>query len=236
MEHLTLKAVTKPVTDEGVFEAVISTANADRELDIVEPAAMVAALKKWNRPIPLSWDHSTAPEDIIGAVEPMTVREQDGEVIVGGQVDLQSAKGAEAWRSFKSGTVGFSYGYLTTADGVKARKGGGRTISALDVFEITATPTPMNNDTRVLQVKALQDHVEKLEARVNDLEGTIGALEVKAAAAAQPAGPPVQEATRQDVRPSGPDVPPERQSPQEPDPHADLVAQWRALTMESLRR
>ena len=42
----------------------------------------------------------------------MTVREQGGEVIVQGKVDLESKVGEEAWRSFKSRTVGFSFGYL----------------------------------------------------------------------------------------------------------------------------
>ena len=46
MEHLLLKAATT-ATDEGIFEAVISTATIDRELDIVEPQAMVDALQKW---------------------------------------------------------------------------------------------------------------------------------------------------------------------------------------------
>lgn len=155
--HFTLKAVTEAVTDEGVFEAVISTAGIDREKDIVEPAALVAALKKWNRPIPLAWNHSTEAEDIIGTVEPMTARVKDNhEVVVQGTVDLESKRGAEAWRSFKSGTIGFSYGYLVPDGGATERKGGGLHIIELDVFEVTATPTPMNNDTRVLSVKAIE--------------------------------------------------------------------------------
>src|SRR6185295_14730320 len=137
-EHLMLKAATSVVTDEGVFTAVISTAAIDREKDIVEPAALVKALKKWNRPIPLQWNHSTAPEDLIGTIEPMTAREQGSEVIVQGTVDLQSKRGSEAWRQFKSGTIGFSYGYMIPDGGSTDRKGGGKHITALDVFEITA--------------------------------------------------------------------------------------------------
>ena len=154
MEHLLLKATVAAVdTDQGTFEAVISTSNADREKDVVSPAAMVAALHKWNRPLPLAWNHSTAAEDIFGTVDPRSAYEVDGEVIVKGQVDLSSTVGQEAWRSFKNGTIGFSYGYLILE--ATNRKGGGRNITALDVFEITATPTPMNNDTRVLSLKAL---------------------------------------------------------------------------------
>ena len=37
--------------------------------------------------------------------------------------------------------------------GWKDREGGGRDITELDVFEITASRAPMNNDTRVLATK-----------------------------------------------------------------------------------
>jgi HK97 family phage prohead protease len=240
--HFTMKAAAT-VTDQGVFEAVISTASIDREKDIVEPSAMVAALKKWNRPIPLAWNHSTDPEDIIGTVEPMTVREVDREVVVGGTVDLESKKGSEAWRSFKSGTVGFSYGYLVPEGGAKAREGGGKHIQELDVFEITATPTPMNNDTRVLAVKAMEDRVEALEKRIHELEGSIGSLETSAASAAEEStADPLEEASRQAVRDIRLHGIPERKSPQKqqepaPDPpsEAALRDQFRELTITLIR-
>ena len=168
--HMTLKAVST-VTDQGVFEAVISTVSADRERDIVEPAALVKALKKWNRPIPLQWEHSTDPEDIIGTVEPMTARVVGAEVVVGGTVDLESRKGAEAWRSFKAGSIGFSYGYMLLDGGFTDRKGGGKRITALDLFEVTATRTPMNNDTRVLGWKAVP--ADELPAAILEALGSL---------------------------------------------------------------
>jgi uncharacterized protein len=157
VQRLAVKAITSTVTDEGVFEAVISTGSVDRERDVVAPVAMVRALRKWNRPIPLAWNHSTKAEDIFGHVDPSTVREIAGEVVVGGEVDLESKVGQEAWRSFKRRTVGFSFGYLIPGDGAKELEGGGRYITELDVFEITATPTPMNNDTRVVSTKAMAE-------------------------------------------------------------------------------
>jgi hypothetical protein len=45
MEHLLLKAATT-ATDEGTFEAVISTASVDRDGDIVEPTAIAKALSQ----------------------------------------------------------------------------------------------------------------------------------------------------------------------------------------------
>jgi HK97 family phage prohead protease len=174
MDHLLLKAATT-VTEEGVFEAVISTATIDRELDIVEPQAMVDALQKWvasGKKVPLRWNHGTEPEHIIGHIDPGTARVVDGEVAVAGFVDQTAKLGGDAWRLVKSGTLGFSFGYLIT-DGTK-RKGGGRHITGMDVFEVTATHAPMNGDTRVLGWKSAAEDVSKelqeVKARLDTLE------------------------------------------------------------------
>jgi hypothetical protein len=75
-----------------------------------------------------------------------------------------STVGKEAWRSFKSRAIGFSFGYLIPDGGFTPRPGGGRLITALDVFEVTATPTPMNNDTRVLSTKGISAGDPMLDA------------------------------------------------------------------------
>jgi HK97 family phage prohead protease len=169
-EHITLKAVTT-TTDQGVFEAVISTEGIDREKDIVSANGMVAALGKWNRPIPLAWNHRTDAADIFGHIDPASVKNVNGEVVATGQVDLTSDVGKEAWRSFKSRAIGFSFGYLIIA--ATERKGGGLNINELDVFEITATPTPMNNETRVLGTKS----VPELQAELQEVKDRLGTLE-----------------------------------------------------------
>jgi hypothetical protein len=89
MDHVLLKAVTT-TTDQGVFEAVISTESIDREKDIVSASAMVDALRQWNRPVPLAWQHSTDAADIFGAIDPEMVHEVNGEVVAGGEVDLDA--------------------------------------------------------------------------------------------------------------------------------------------------
>jgi HK97 family phage prohead protease len=155
MEHVLLKARTTVSTDQGTFTAVISTQTPDREADIVVAAGMVNALRAWNRPIPLAWNHRSDASDIFGSMDGQSAHEVNGEVVASGQVHIDSSVGAEAWRSFKSRAIGFSFGYLVPDGGATPRPGGGRHITALDVFEITATPTPMNNDTRVLNTKAL---------------------------------------------------------------------------------
>lgn len=158
MEHLLLKA-TATTTDRGVFSAVISAASVDREGDVVDPHAMVKALKAWERTgkkIPLHWNHSGSADDVFGHIEPASAKAVDGEVHVDGWVDQSTPRGADAWRLVKSGTLGFSFGYLIPDGGATKNAHGGLDITALDVFEVTATPTPMNNDTRVTGWKSEQ--------------------------------------------------------------------------------
>jgi HK97 family phage prohead protease len=154
MEHITLKAAVV-AADAGEFEAVISTVAEDRDRDIVDPSGMVKALHRWTetgKRIPLAWNHSTKAEDIIGHIEPGSAMESGGEVMVTGWIDQGTEVGKHAWRLVKSGTLGFSYGFLPLA--AKNREGGGKYISELDVFEITATPIPANAQTRVVAWKS----------------------------------------------------------------------------------
>jgi HK97 family phage prohead protease len=167
MEHLLLKAATT-ATDEGVFEAVISTPTLDRDKDIVEPQAMVNALQKWatiGKLVPLAWAHT---EEIVGSVNPSSVRVENGEVIVKGQIDQSTDRGSETWRLVKSGTLSFSFGYLIPKGGATKQPGGRFRIKELDVFEISVVPVgPANNDTRVLSFKdaeVLRSEAEKAAA------------------------------------------------------------------------
>ena len=155
MDRLLLKA-TVTTTDQGTFTAVISTAAADRENDVVIPGAMVESLQAWNRPIPLDWNHSSDAEDIIGHITPAAVKAVGDEVVADGEVDLDTERGRHVWRLMKRRSIGFSFAYMII-DAVK-RADGVREIRKLDVFAVTATPTPMNNATRVLSTKAIDDY------------------------------------------------------------------------------
>jgi len=165
---MTVKAAVETVTDQGIFEAVISTSAVDRERDVVVPSAMVDALHAWTstgKKIPLAWNHSSNPEDIVGFVDPASALETSGEVMVAGRVDLNTERGREVWRLAKSGTLGFSFGYLTTDE--YKRPDGTREIRGLDVFEITATSTPMNADTRVVSTKAIDDEYDCVRSEIS---------------------------------------------------------------------
>jgi uncharacterized protein len=163
LDHLLLKAVPTVTTDEGVFEAVISTTDEDREKDIVVPEAMVSALHKWNRPIPLAWNHSVELEDIIGSLDGASAKTEGGEVAASGEVDLDTPRGREAWRLMKRRVAGFSYGYMLTSS--TKRENGGRTITGLDIFEVSVVPIPANNSTRVISTKAMDSDMEYKRVR-----------------------------------------------------------------------
>lgn len=211
--HILLKAATTVVTDLGQFTAVISTAAVDREKDIVEPEAMVKALRKWPRPVPLAWEHDTTPEGIIGEIDPQSVKAVGLEVIADGQVDLEVKSGQDAWRSIKKRSLGFSFGYLIPDGGATERKGGGRYITELDVFEITACRAPMNNDTRVLGWKA---HLE---------DGAAAVVQVLEPASEQELQKREQENRLSEATK---DVP--KDTPPAPDPVEKLAEQVESLT------
>jgi HK97 family phage prohead protease len=215
MEHLLLKAATTATTDQGTFEAVISTPTIDREKDIVEPSAMVNALTKWaglGKLVPLAWAHT---DEVVGNVDPSTVRgAQNGEVIVKGQVDMSTPRGEETWRLVKSGTLSFSFGFLIPDGGATKRTGGGLQIKEIDVFEISVVPVaPANNDTRVIGWKSLEEDQEAVKALADAVSDEIGKPDAQRKEA---------ERTAREVEANGlPDVP--EPEPAEPEPEIDLV-------------
>jgi HK97 family phage prohead protease len=179
MEHLLLKAATT-ATDEGTFEAVISTASVDRDGDIVEPTAIAKALSKWaalGKLMPLAYSHrdpATGQAVVVGHIVPDSVRVEGKEVISKGWVDQATERGAETWRLVKSGTLSFSYGYLIPKGGATKRlgKNTGLHITEIDLYEVSVVPVgPANNDTRVLSFKAMgPDRVaERVRAMADEL-------------------------------------------------------------------
>jgi HK97 family phage prohead protease len=176
--HLLLKA-SIVLADKGSFEAVISSEAVDRERDVVLASAMVNALRAWiplGKKIPLAWSHSSAPEDIIGHIDPASAKAVNGEVHATGWIDQSIDRGAQAWRLVKSGTLGFSFGYLIPDGGATKRDDGIREIRELDVYEVSACSTPMNAATRVTGFKGADreppslDELRHLEASL-DLDG-----------------------------------------------------------------
>lgn len=153
-ERLLLKAVAVEATEAGEFEAVVSSSVEDREKDIVSTQGVVDALRAWvPRRVPLVWHHSSRPEDNIGYIDPATAKIVGNEVLVKGWIDRSIERGREAWRLCKTGTLGFSFGYLVQK--ARPRVGGGRMLDSIDLFGVSAVGVgAMQSRTRVLSWKA----------------------------------------------------------------------------------
>jgi uncharacterized protein len=153
---------TTRVADRGEFEALAATYAVDRGRDQIVPGAFDATIRRWKdsgRRIPLHWNHGVAAADIIGTVDPASMREVSGGLYVEGRLDLESSDTArEAWRSMKNDAVALSFGYVALQE--QRRADGIKELLELDLFEISVTPSPMNPDTRFLSLKSTSRPVD----------------------------------------------------------------------------
>ncbi len=168
MQHLTLATKATAITDEGVFSAIAATYAVDRVGDQIIRGAFDESIKRWQgagRSLPLHWNHRGEAANVIGSVDPTTMRETTEGLYVEGQLDLEESEVArEAWRSMKANRVALSFGYVVTAD--RKREDGVRELLGLDLFEISVVAAPANPDTRFLSLKAARPSVGDDEWRV----------------------------------------------------------------------
>ena len=158
MSELQHKRADAPATttDRGEFRAIGAAYSRDRVGDKIVPGAFARTIEAWRRSgkqLPLHWSHSSTAEDIIGTVDPASMRETDEGLLVEGRLHPEDSSVArEAWRSVKADSIGVSFGYLT----VKERKASdANELLEIDLYEISLTPSPANPDARVLSAKSL---------------------------------------------------------------------------------
>ena len=157
-ELKTLAAKAATTTDRGEFTAIAATWTVDRESDQIRRGAFAKTIAAWQqsgKQIPLHWNHSADPEDIVGVVDPASLKETAEGLVVAGKLALdESERAREIWRSVKAGAVALSFGYLVK--GEQSRADGIRELTELDLFEISLTPSPANSDTRILDTKSVE--------------------------------------------------------------------------------
>jgi uncharacterized protein len=155
VQHLAVKAAVEEVTDLGEFTAIAAAYTADRVNDQIVPGAFAKTIERWRasgKVIPLHWNHSGAAADIIGVVDPASLRETNAGLYVEGKLDLEGSMVArEAWRSMKANAMSLSFGY--TVDRQRRRSDGINELQEIDLFEVSIVPGPANFDTRVLSTK-----------------------------------------------------------------------------------
>ena len=118
---------------------------------MIEHHAFDATAKAWQdsgKQIPLLFEHS---QTVVGSIDPYSMHATDQGLVVYGEVDREIPQGLQVWKQIKAGTAGFSIGYMAES---QPRKGGGRTITEVDLLEISATSTPMHPATRALSWKS----------------------------------------------------------------------------------
>jgi uncharacterized protein len=158
MLQKTLEARTTIGTDRGEFAAIAAAYSVDRVGDEIQPGAFARTIARWQasgKKIPLHWDHQGEAHNVIGAVNPASMRETNEGLYVEGKLDLEeSATAREAWRSMRNDAVSLSFAYIATA--AQKRADGVNELREIDLFEISVVPAPANPDTRFLSLKAVE--------------------------------------------------------------------------------
>jgi uncharacterized protein len=161
VQHLALKAAVEEVTDLGDFTAIAAAWTLDRDGDVIVKGAFRRTIDRWQqsgKQVPVHWNHSGAAADIIGTVDPASMREIDEGLYVEGRLNLDDSEVArEAWRSMKANAMSLSFGYLVKKD--RKRRYGVRELQEIDLFEISIVPSPANADTRILSMKAAERRI-----------------------------------------------------------------------------
>lgn len=151
--------------DEGTFEALVSVfGNVDSYGDMVVKGAFTDTLAEWaakGDPIPVYWSHRMDDPDYnIGEV--LAASETDEGLLVKAKIDLDTPKGSQVHRLLKARRVTqFSFAYEVLDAGYAKSEALGEYLELrkLNLFEVGPTPLGANDQTELLGVKRLADHV-----------------------------------------------------------------------------
>lgn len=130
--------------------------SADRVGDIIEPGSFKSA----SLPLPMLFGHDL--NDPIG-VWSAASEDSSGLQVKGRLLITEVARAREVHALIKSGAVrGLSVGFVTKK--AIARKGGGRTISAVDLMEVSIVTIGMHPGARVTSAKSAVHAIAMAEA------------------------------------------------------------------------
>jgi len=189
-------------TAKGTFTALVSAYSEDREGDTILPGAFKNTIARWaasGKRIPVVWQHHTHdPDNIVGWVDPATVKETDDGLEASGQIDLSTDRGKSVFRLLQQDSMSWSFGYVIPPDG----RTKDNNLSEVDLLEITVTPVPANADTRTLAVKTLDVLLKRAEEASDRLEEVLERTQavVEPPAAAEETGDEFQSSFYEDER------------------------------------
>jgi uncharacterized protein len=145
------------ITDAGVVTGLAwPFGSPDRVGDVIEPGAFKSA----KAPLPILFGHD--PDDVVGTWT--SIQEDKAGLLVEGKLLVDDvARAREVRAMVKAGAVtGLSIGFATKS--AEPRKGGGRTIKALDLVEISLVSIPMHPGARVTGAKSAAEAIALAEA------------------------------------------------------------------------
>lgn len=115
--------------------------------------ATIERLKSAGNSLPLLWVHDkTMP---IGSL--YEFEDTDEGLLVTGKLELSIEKAREAYELLKQKILSLSIGFMFADDAVSFDAGGVKTFSAVDLFEVSLTPTPVNAQSTITSIKSLAD-------------------------------------------------------------------------------
>jgi uncharacterized protein len=164
--RLDLKALSLSVSDAGDIEALAwPFGSADRVGDMIEKGAFASAAL----PLPMLFGHDQ--NDPVGSWTE-ALEAEEGLRLKGRLLINSVGRAREVHALVKAGAVrGVSIGFVTRK--AKARPGGGRTISNLELLEASLVAIPMHSGARIISAKsavqalAIADAINRAAAQIN---------------------------------------------------------------------
>lgn len=153
----------------GEFVGYASTfGNVDLGGDIVERGAFAQTLAaKKLKDIKMFFGHDARSVPVGKWID---LKEDDRGLVARGQLTLDIPKARDIHAAMKDGTLdGLSIGYRIPPGGAEADRGGRfRRLKAIDLFEVSIVPQPMNTRATVQRLKSLDemsaDDIREIEA------------------------------------------------------------------------
>lgn len=144
----------------GIIEGYAATWDLDRGNDIIQKGAFSLTVKDHQtkgRPIRMLFGHDYS--SLIGGYPQDEMREDAKGLHVVGEINLDTQGGREAYALAKQGVLtDMSIGFRIPENGSERKQMDGRSvriIKAIDLYEISLVPEPMNTQANITAVKSL---------------------------------------------------------------------------------
>lgn len=156
-KHFDVSFEVKAISEDGTVEGYGSVFGVkDSYSDVIQKGAFEKSIKqhKSDKSMPaLLWQHDSAQP--IGVWSEMS--EDDNGLKVKGRLAMDTEKGKEAYALLKMGAIsGLSIGYMTNTYQYD-EKTDIRTLTEVDLWEVSLVTFPANTKARVTQVKSVDD-------------------------------------------------------------------------------